>query len=249
MIVKTEGIVLRTIKHSDSGIIAHILTRDRGRLSFMVRGVHSKKGKTPAVFFQPLQLLELEIWVKEGRDLNSIREVSSAHSFTSLPWDPYKSSIALFISEVLSRSVQEEEPDPALYNFIRTTITDLDNTTGNISNFHIAFLITLSVYLGIAPSAASVTEDSPAYFDMNSGSFCQSPPMHGFYLQHRHALILQRFMFTTPSSSAEIKLNGRERSEFLSSVLTFFSIHLPGMKNIRSLEVMSQLFSAEQPEL
>ncbi|MCA1757883.1 MAG: DNA repair protein RecO [Bacteroidales bacterium] len=243
MIVKTEGIVLRTIKHSDSGIIAHILTRDRGRLSFMVRGIHSKKGKTPGVFFQPLQLLELEIMVKEGRDLNSIREVSSAHNFTSLPYDPYKSSIALFISEVLSRSVQEEEPDPPLYSFIRSTITDLDQTSGNISNFHIAFMVTLATYLGIAPSAASLTKEAPAYFDMNSGSFCQSPPMHGFYLQQRHAGILQRFMLTTPSASTEIKLNGKERSEFLGSVLTFFSIHLPGMKNIRSLEVMSQLFS------
>jgi DNA repair protein RecO (recombination protein O) len=244
MIVKTEGIVLRTIKHSDSGIIAHILTRDRGRLSFMVRGVHSRKGRTPAVFFQPLQLLDLEIWVKEGRDLNSIREVSSAHSFTSLPWDPFKSSIALFISEVLSRSVQEEEPDPALYNFIRSSVTELDKLTGNISNFHIAFLVTLSAYLGIAPSAIPGSVTPQHYFDMNNGSFCHSPPMHGFYLHYKHADILQQFLLSTPSASSEIKLNGKERSEFLSSILTFFSIHLPGMKNVRSLEVMSQLFSA-----
>ena len=245
MIVKTEGIVLRTIKHSDSGIIAHILTRDRGRLSFIVKGIHSRKGNTRNVFFQPLQLLNLELYLKEGRSLNSLREVSAACNFSSLPYDPYKCSMALFISEVLSRSVQEEEPDKALYNFIRDTVTDLDNLKGNISNFHIAFLVALSAYLGIAPSAESLTENVPVYFDMNNGSFCSSLPMHGYYLHNRHTSLLHQFILTTPNESSQIKLNGRERTEFLGSILTFFSIHLPGMKNIRSLEVMSQLFAEE----
>ncbi|MEZ5000515.1 MAG: DNA repair protein RecO [Bacteroidales bacterium] len=246
MLVKTEGIVLHTIKHTDSGIVTHILTRDYGRLTFMARGVHSKKGNTRSVFFQPLQILKLEAYFKDGRDLNSLKEVTVSEPLTSIPVNITKTSMAIFISEVLYRTSTETETNRPLYDFIRDGICYLDRYSGNPSNFHIGFLVGLSKYLGIAPG----TGDNPNhdFFDMQSGHFCNARPLHGYYLHGRQSVLLRRFLESTLHECETISLSGKERAAFLDSLIAFFSIHLPGARNIKSLDVLSQLFNPKSPE-
>lgn len=241
MIIKTEGIVLRTIKHTDSGIIAHILTRDWGRLAFMVKGIHSRKGNLKNVFFQPLQLLGIEMYYREGRNLNSIKEVSLLNPNSSIQFNIYKSTISMFISEVLYRTLSETDHNEALYRFTIDSVNYLDSATGQISNFHIGFLVGLSKYLGISPSAGE--DSNHNYFDMQSGHFCNTPPLHGYYLQQQQSKLLQSFMESTIMDCEKIALSGKDRATFLESLLTFYSFHLPGIKNIKSLEILSQLFA------
>lgn len=241
MLVKTEGIVLHTIRHTDTGIIAHILTRDHGRLSFMVRGIHSKKGATRNVFFQPLQILSMEMYYREGRNLNSIREVSASHTMKSIPFDSHKNSMALFISEVLYRSLNETEPNISLYNYIRDSIIYFDITLSPLSNFHIGFLVGLARYLGIAPAAESW--DMPVLFDISNGTFCSSPPLHGSFMNQHHTSLLLMFLGSSIEECESISLAGRDRTSFLGSLISFYSYHLPGIKKIKSLEVLTQLFA------
>jgi len=241
MLVKTEGIVLHTIKHTDSGIIAHILTRDYGRLAFIVKGVHSRKGGLKNVFFQPMRVIEFEMYYRKGRNLNSIREVSHVNPDSTIPFNIYKNTISMFLSEVLYRTITETDHNEALYNYTVECIKHLDSSGGPVSNFHIGFLVGLSKYLGIAPSAG--VQGTISYFDMQNGHFCDSPPMHGYYLQQQQAILLNRFLGTTIEECEEIQMSGKARASFLESILNFYSFHLPGIKNIKSLDVLSQLFA------
>jgi DNA repair protein RecO (recombination protein O) len=240
MLIKTEGIVLHTLKHTDSGIIAYILTKEYGQLSFIVRGIHSKKGGTRAVYFQPMQILDIEMYYKEGRDLNSIKEVSLAYKMDVIPYNIYRSSTAMFISEIVYRSLTETEPNQAIYNYIRNSIVYLDSTTSEIPNFHIGFLVGYSKYLGISPTVEG--EDQLPFFDIQNGSFCLSPPLHGYYLNREHTRLLTLFLRTTVTECEKIPLSGKVRTALLQSLLNFYSFHLPGVQKIKSLDVLTQLF-------
>lgn len=241
MLIKTEGIVLHTLKHTDSGIIAHILTRDYGRLSFIVKGIHSRKGGLKSAFFQPLQVISFDMYYKEGRNLNSIKEVALVYPESTIPFNIYKSTISMFISEVLYRTLSENDHNKALYNYTRECIEYLDSCTGQFSNFHIGFIVGLSKYLGIAPTAGEKPE--PPCFDMQNGYFCDSPPLHGYYLNQPQATLLMSFLESTIHDCENISMSGKTRASFLDSILTYYSFHLPGIKNIKSLEILSQLFA------
>jgi len=241
MLVKTEGIVLHTIKHTDSGIIAHILTKDYGRQAFIVKGIHSRRGNLKNVFFQPLRVIAFDMYYREGRNLNSIKEVSLVNPESNIHINIYKNTISMFLSEVLYRTTTETDHNEALYKYTLECVNHLESSQGSVSNFHIGFLVGLSKYLGIAPSI--LAEAASPYFDMQNGHFCDEPPLHGYYLQEQHSILLHKFLGTTIDKCEGISLSGKARAAFLESILTYYSFHLPGIKNIKSLEVLSQLFT------
>jgi len=239
MLSKTGGIVLQTIKHSDSGIISHILTQDYGLLSFIVRGTHSKKSKTRSAYFQPLQILRLEVYYRASRNLQSIREVALEMPFEKIPYDFERNSIAFFIGEVLKKTLNEEEPNQNLYNYVRECIILLD-TEKNVNNIHIGFLIGLAKYLGISPTMEYSEEN--CYLDMQNGLYTSSPPLHGYYLDKNFSGLLDRFSNSSLTGCNQISLTGNTRSVFIENLLSYFSMHLQGLKKIKSLEVLKDIY-------
>ena len=240
MIEKTRGVVLHTLKHSDSGIISHIFTEDYGRLSFMARGVHNRKASTRSVYFQPLQMLDIEMYYKENRDIQNIKEIASSYIFTSVPFDIKRNSIALFIAEILYRSLPEREADKALFNYITESIIYLDNCKGSISNFHLGFIVGFARFLGIAPKSGLPSEIN--YFDMQNGNFSKDIPLHGYYFDTGQSEIFYHFLKSSIEDCELIRLSGKIRSRFLNNLLNYFSLHLPGIKNIKSLGVLTDLY-------
>lgn len=242
MLIKTQGIVLQTIRHSDSGIIAHILSSEYGLISVVVKGVHSKKRGHMSAYFQTLQILNLEIYYKESRNLQNVKEVSLVESITEISSDFSKNAIAYFVGEVLKKTLNENEANIQIFNYVKDSIIFL-NSNDNISNFHIGFLIGLAGFLGIAPSGKYLSSD--CYFDMQNGYYVSTMPLHGYYIDAEFSSILHSFSNCTLQECNNIKLNGTTRSKFLDIILTYFSFHLPGLKKIKSLEVLSQMFSQQ----
>ena len=115
MIEKFEGIVMRTLKYSDGLMIADIYTAQRGRMSFLVPVSHSKRSKVRSVLFQPLSMLSFAATVKAGRNLSRIAEVQPYSMYCSIPNDVVKSSIALYIAELLTYALREDGSDDSLF--------------------------------------------------------------------------------------------------------------------------------------
>jgi len=239
MLRKTRGIVLQTIKHTDSGIVSYILTEEFGLLPFIIRGTHSKKSKTRTAYFQPLQLLNMEIYFKESRNMQAIKEVSLLQAFEKIPYDFERNSIAFFIGELLRKTLNEEEPNQKIFDYVRDSILLLD-TGENIMNLHIGFLVGLAAYLGIAPSSKYSTENS--YLDMHNGQFTSSPPLHGYYLEKDFSQLLDKFSNSSLENCKQISLKGSTRSLFIENILSYYSMHLPGLKKIKSLEVLKDIY-------
>ena len=153
MLYKVRGVVLHHIRYRESSAIVHIYTDQFGRQTFMAHSIRGKKAKFRSNLLQPLTLLELEMYHKEKREIQQLKEIHNYIPYTSIPVDPYKSSQAMFLSEILYKVLREEEPNPDLYDFLEHGLQFLDVADQHTVNFHLLFLVQLTRYLGFYPGA------------------------------------------------------------------------------------------------
>ncbi len=241
MLHKTRGIVFNYIKYSESSLIVTIYTEKFGRQAYMVNGVRGKKSRNKANIFQSLFLLDMEVYFKPNRDLQRAKEIQNAHIFTSLPYDIKKSTLAIFISEILYKTIQEEEPNQELFEYLFTSIQMLDIKDKGLSNFHIYFLTHLSKYLGFFPG--NNYSETYCYFDLMAGSFMQLKPMHKSFLDKTQSAIFSKMLQFSDNQHADIKMNYKERIILLEKILEFYTLHSEGLSNIKSLNVLKEVFN------
>jgi DNA repair protein RecO (recombination protein O) len=241
MLEKTRGIVLHQIKYTDSGIVIHIYTRKFGRQSFLIKGMRNRKTGKHNILFQPLFILDIELYYRATRDMQTIKEFSV--SFT--PYDIYsnikKSCVAIFLGEVLTSVLKEESPHSEMFDYIEDSIMYFEKCKEGFANFHIAFLAGLSSFLGFEPGPRSDKENS--FFDMVNGIFVPVPPLHGNYANKEITNILADFFEASYDSINKISLTGKMRNDVLETLIRFYSLHLPGLKKIKSLDVLKEVFS------
>jgi len=240
MLQKTRGIVLHQIKYSDSRIIVNIYTEKFGRQSYLIQSVHGKRSKTRANLFQPLFLLDLEVYHKEKREIQKVKETRLLNPFQSIPYDPVKRSIAIFLAEILSKTLLEEEANSALFQFLIHAIQLLDTETEGIANFHLVFLIQFSKHLGFFPN--DNYSDQNKYFDMIGGCFEVEPMYHNQYLTPELSKLFHILMGLSFKQTARLQLNKNSRFVFLEKIIEYFQIHLNSLYEIKSHEVLKEVF-------
>ncbi len=239
MLSKTRGIVLQQIKYGDSSRIVHLFTEKYGKLSFMVKGF-GKKSVFSRAFFQPLTLLDLDIYFKPSRNLQQIREVRISHPFLTIYGDIRKTGIVLFLSEVLDKTIPEEESSPALFGYIFDSIRYLDEKESISGHFHLFFLVRLTRFLGISPENHFSEEQQ--ILDMHEGTFVSSIPMHQEYLDKEDASLFSSFLEIPVEQLDTLPAVPGGRHDFLEKILQYYRIHLEGMGKIKSLDVLHEVF-------
>lgn len=241
MLQKTRCIILNQIKYSDSGIIVQAYTREFGRQSFMVKGMRSRKSEKHNALFQPMFILDSVIYFNESKSIHMLKEFSVYYAPSDIYSDVRKSCTALFLGEIMSTILKEESRNYELYDFIENSVKYFDTNKSGYANFHIAFLIGLCSFLGFEPGPR--INPSKKYFDLVEGNFNEFPPIHGNYATEQISEILSRFFTTTYDSMNSIPLTGTLRNEVLEIIIRYYSIHLPVLKKINSLEVLKEIFS------
>jgi len=241
MTEKTKGIVLRQIKYSDSGIIVWLYTRKFGRQSVLIRGLRKKKSGRHNILFQPMFILDFVMYYKEAREMQTLREFTVSYSPADIYSNIRKSSVAVFLGEVLASVLREEHPNERLFDYIEDSIIYFDTRKEDYANFHLAFLAGLSSFLGFEPRKRK--DSSDLYFDMLNGGFVASPPLHGNFADREPSGILAFLFSSSFDKITDIKLTGIVRNEILETLIKYYSLHLPGLKKIKSLEVLKAVYS------
>jgi len=240
MLDKTSGIVLNQIKYTDSGLVAQVFTKRFGRQSFMIRGVRNRKGGRQASLFRPLTILDMVIYFRDSRSMQSLKEVSVEFAPSGIYGNVLKSSMAIFIGEVLTSVLKEEGEQEQLFNYIRDAVIYLDTRQESFSNFHIAFLTGLCSFLGFEPGRR--TDSNRKIFDLVNGAFVEIPPAHGLYSDTEISSVFADFFDSSWDSMNQIPLSGEMRNNVLSEMLKYYSVHLPSFGKIRSIEVLREVF-------
>ena len=239
MLQKTRGIVLRSLKYGETGLITTIYTEAFGRMAFIMQGIHGKRTSVKGNLLKQLFLLEMEVDYKPGRELQRVKEIKNISPFGSIPFGIVKSSQALFLAEVLEKVLREEESRPDLFGFLFRSIQVLDLLEDGINNFHLIFLIQLTRYLGFGPS--NNYSESNQFFDMIAGKFVLSLPAHPWFLQNRESLVLVQLIGMSYQNSAEFKPDQVLRNFLLDFVLEYYGLHLGNKLNLKSLEIFREI--------
>jgi len=239
--MKTRAIVLKSFHYGEDSLIIDMFTEDSGRMSFISRMGKSKKAKVKKQLFSPLSLLEIECDVRQKAQLHRLKDARIAAPFTSIPFDPYKLSISLFLAEFLQYALRGEQKDESLFVYIFNSMRWLDACTRSFANFHIVFLMHLSRFLGFYPNLSGKRYGD--YFDLRGACFCSLRPSHPYYLLPKDASVMELLMRLNYQTMHLFAMNRAERNHCIEVIIAYYKLHLPDFPDMKSLDVLGQLFS------
>lgn len=240
MLSKTKGIVIHHIKYSESSVIATIYTEEFGRRSYIINRVRGRGTVQKTNILQPLFILEMDAYYRPNRDIQRLKEFRSLVPLTSIPYDVVKSSLALFIAEVLFKSIREEESNKDLFEFLFHSIQLLDITKTGVFNFHLMFLLQLTRYLGFYPERNYTRENS--IFDLQNGTFISSVPFHPNYVNADLSKGLDRAMQLNSKNLHELTMPSEKRYRLLEKIIEYYQIHISGFGKLNSMQVLKEVF-------
>ncbi len=224
MLLKTKGIVLRFVKYKESSVIATIYTTEKGVISVIANSVRSKNSRGKIALFQPLSLVELVIYYNASKNISRISEISSYHPLHNLRQDPVKASISFFITELLNKCLKEEESNLPFYDFIQNSIIHLNEQEKEVENFHLVFLIKLSLFLGFKPHSTA--------------DFIQQISNASFYINLVNLAKLE--LLLKASYESQLMITSNVRSVFLEDILVYYQNHIEFGK-FNTIEILHEL--------
>jgi DNA repair protein RecO (recombination protein O) len=227
MLEKTQGIVLGYSQYSETSIICRIFTQKFGLRGYIIKGVRQKgkQAQKKLSLYQTLNILELIVYHKDSRSLNHISEAQIAYPYQALPFEVRKTTIALFLAEVLRKCLQEEAQQEDLYHFLFESLTTLDQLADHFENFHLQFLLKLMPFLGFGiEEIQDLTQNVATHYPLDD-----------------EAQTLLKALWLLPYQEI-IPLNLRQRRSFLDTLLRFYKSQVEDFGNLRSLPVLKSLF-------
>ncbi len=235
MLVKTKAIVISALRYQEKSLIVKCFTQAAGLKSYFIHSAFSAKGKKIS-YFQPLTILEIEASHRGKGTLETIREIRLSVPYQTINIDVVKSTIAMFVSEMLHHSIKEEETNDRLFEFLETALHWLD-THDETANFHLILLIEITKFLGFYPD---ITEFNKDHFDLVDGIFTNLCTEN--CLTSDETSLLKRLLNVRFSGSQKV-FNAAERQLLVRIILDYYRLHLEGFKRPKSLEVLREIFS------
>ena len=235
-----RGVVIGTLKYGEKGMVVQMLTSTLGRQSYMVQGLGSRRGHgSRQALFQPMFALEFEGLESPKMEMHRMREIRNGILLSSIPYDVRKSTIALFMAEVLYRLVGESEPNAELFDFVWGSVGALDTLERGTANFHLWFLANISSYLGFSPGNAYRPGD---LFDLGEGLFTSGPSVSGRAMSPECAELLAELLRCDVGALGELGLNRRRRVEMLNSLVEYYTVHLDSIRRVQSIKILQEVF-------
>jgi DNA repair protein RecO (recombination protein O) len=237
VLVKTKAIVISALKFQEKSLIVKCFTLSDGLKSYFVRDAFSsRKTSQKIAYFQPLTILEIEAVHKNKGTLEQLKEIKINTPFQTIHSDIVKSTMALFLSEMLHHAIHEEEKNESLFHFLESALNWFDHQD-EITNFHLIFLLETTKYLGFYPD---ITEVHFPFFEMKEGVFS---PFHSLTSLTEHETQLFKKLIDLKFENNQKTFHVTERQIVLKILIDYYSLHLDGFKKPKSLEVLKEVFS------
>ena len=239
MSASSKAIILKAIKYGETSLIIHAYTKEYGKLAFIVKGARKAKAKIQANIIQPLSIVELDFKHSTRKDLHFLNEVRVTHIFHSIPSDMAKTAMAMYLLEIVNKSIQSGMENEALFNFIHDFLIALDVHQA-YKNWHYFILLECSKYFGFYHNNNYSQEK--CYFDPNLGIFSILEAF-GYQVDDQLSLILSKLLFESLETIDSVEISKVQRQQLLKELERFYAIHVPNFGEIKSLEVYRQVFS------
>jgi DNA repair protein RecO (recombination protein O) len=237
MLVKTKAIVISALKFQEKSLIVKCFTLSDGLKSYFVRDAFSsRKGSQKIAYFQPLTVVEIEAIHKNKGTLEQLKEIKIDSPFQTIHSDIIKSTMTLFLSEMLHHAIHEEEKNEPLFHFLESALNWFDHHD-EITNFHLVFLLEITKHLGFYPD---ISDSQFPFFEMKEGVFS---PFNSLSSLTEHETQLFRKLIDLKFDNNQKTFHITERQIVLKIIIDYYSLHLDGFKKPKSLEVLKEVFS------
>ena len=239
---KTKGIVLRTVKYGETSLVVTIFTELFGVQTYMVNGVRSsKKSVAKGNLFQPAAILDLVVYHSDQKSMHRIREFGWATLYQHVLTDVIRNSIALYMVELLTKSLKQPEEHTALFYFMEDVLLQLDRANNTVTaNMPLYFALHLTHFLG-----CRMNDDYSAgqpILDLEEGSFTAEQPTHPYYIEGNNAqLTSQLLKVMHPDELADFHLHHEVRRKLLQFYHTYYKLHIPDFGELRTLSVLQDV--------
>lgn len=232
---KARGVVLHSMKYGERKMIVHIFTAQYGRRSYLTKLSATNSGRG---LYQPLFVLDFDAWAGRG-ELHHIEQPQMAFRLSELPFDIVKSTIALFLSELLYRLIQDGEADGGLYRFIEESVAELDEMGEGTANFHLWFLVRLTEYMGYAPQDNYVEGYA---LDYRNGTYTETLPSHTLSMPPSEAALFHRLNGCSVGDLGAVGLSRDQRVAMLERLTDLYGFHTDAIYSVNSLRILSEIF-------
>lgn len=239
MFQTTEAIVLQLLPYKDNNAVVKLFSRSSGIISCWAASIHTKKSKTKANLLQPLSIIKAEINNKGTDTLTQLREIETAVPTPHIMLNIEKSTIAIFLAELLLKAIKESSHDESLYDFVRDSIILLNDTDNRCTNFHLLFTIRLSDHLGLL-AKGNYRPETPI-FNLQEGVYQASAPAHPHFMNAEESEWLSKLSSVSMEKFAEFNIPAPTRKILLKGLLEYFELHL-AMMPLKSHLVLEEVF-------
>lgn len=242
---KTKGLVLRSVKYGETSMIVAIYTEVFGIQSYLVNGVRksSKRGSGMANLLQPGAMLDMVVYQNQFKNLQRIKEFRYAIIYEHIFFDVFRNAVALFMVELLMKSIKQPEPNPDLFYFIDDAFQVLDRAEESVvANFPLFFSLHLTGFFGFRMQDDYSEVNS--ILDLAEGSFVSERPHHMHYIEDPlsfHTSQLLKVM--QPQELEQLRLNQETRRNLLQAYMNFFALHISDFGQMKTIPVLQTVFS------
>lgn len=240
MLVKTRAILFKTHKYSENSVIARFYTEEFGLESFIINNIRSKKAAINAAHLQPLNLLETDIYQRNNANLQRIKELRCQPTLHNVYTDFAKTSVIIFMQEVLNKVIVEKEKNPEMFDFLFNNICWLDASEKLPAIYPVYWLLQLSRPLGFFPETDSWTENS--MFLPNHGVFTHEKTEPVFF-STESAVCIHQLCGASLGNFAAINPPAVLRRQLLEQILFYYRIHIEGFNELKSHKVLAEVLA------
>lgn len=233
---QTSAIVISSLKYGDNGLIVKCYTKNSGIESFILKNAFSGRNKKSSVFLI-LNQIKIIYDSKKNSNLNYMKESEAEIYYQSIYSNPIKTTICLFLGEILNSVLKEEEANLYLYNFLSNGFKEFDLNKSNYADFHLWFLLNLTKFLGFYPNYS----DGYNFFDLTNGISTQDFSS-GFVIEKEELNLFKNLIELDFNSQKKSKFNQVERKKLLEIIIRYYELHISDFRRPKSLEVLYSVF-------
>ncbi len=235
MLAKTKGIVLKNTNYRESSIISKMYTREFGLRTYILQSIKKGKSIIKPSMVQPLSIVEMDVYEKPNAGINRLKELKNTPLLLNLQDDIVKKSVAMFYIEVLNKCVMEEHYETELFDFIEQEIINL-NDKPVYSYQPIDFLLKLTPFLGVQPQGKY--SDNTPYFNFEEGVFANQSGNSP--VSKEVSKLISLILNKANLNEVDVK-SANLRKQCLNVVLDYYQIHVIKNREIKSIEILSEL--------
>jgi DNA repair protein RecO (recombination protein O) len=237
----SRGIIFRIVKYGESSIICDIYTEEKGLRSYIVSGIRNGGKRNRSAIFRPLNFIEIVApEIEEVDKLTRIKEASLFYHFNTIDKHVVKSSIALFMLEVIRNTVRERHPDPEMFQFIQNWMIWLDDTLKTSPLTGVKFMLELASVAGFEPLNNYSTTHK--YFDLQDGIFKSTFEANHHFMDEDISQLSSQLMSLSRENLLDVKIDRFVRELLYENWIQYYKMHLTGFRDIKTLDVLKTIF-------